>query len=669
MSDHTKTIIATKSITLNLANKGRIVANVTPAIASAIYTSSKIDLEPQKGAAVSLAMVWSFIELELNVPLSVASVIESLEYHLGRVRRLNKSLDIKGNGNNLLVVANYLNLIDYSEDKTTFTLSEKWNSLVLAKNVTLPAIGVLDDKFRLTAYVKGNKVKPSKLLKEAQQHLQATTYHVHNPMFNIVMEVRAKVALMPFGPQRIAMIQELDTYKYVFDGCQQLLSESILTSEYDADTRARLYHVACAGANPQASDLARSFYAHNTENFITRYELNEVGDGVIPKSEGGRFTESYLIFLDELGDCAGKNKFQDKKYLARVANNPVEFLFQTLCKSLSSNLADRQDCPKKPFTLVRMALDFMEFETTGRCDSRLGFGLDARCSGTQYFAILAGDAKMGEATGITTKRKQDTTDPYVMSADILREEFGYSFANRPFIKTPYMAVQYGGAANALLTSKDNIQNLHDAGITEPRKMAEVTDNCITAINQALGPKINNLKAVVQETIADMLTESGKTYMSYKHSDGFTVFKPAAPKIEVCPSFSIFLGSGEQTMHFGKKDASWKIQSKLPTVEEFVRTFMVNYIQGLDALVARTVIVEAKKAGLKSFTSIHDCFRTTLADAPKLKAVIARAYKIVFIDTDQHAHLMSIIKRPMMPSYTNIVTEEILNHEDSSYFCA
>ena len=104
-------------------------------------------------------------------------------------------------------------------------------------------------------------------------------------------------------------------------------------------------------------------------------------------------------------------------------------------------------------------------------------------------------------------------------------------------------------------------------------------------------------------------------------------------------------------------------------EEFVRTFMVNYIQGLDALVARTVIVHAKKAGLKSFTSIHDCFRTTLEDAPKLKAVIASAYKEVFIDTDQHAHLMSTINRPSMPQYKNIVTEEILNHEDSSYFCA
>lgn len=642
------------NITLNLANKSRIVANVTPAIASAIYTSSKVDMSPEKGAAISLAMVWAFIELELETEYPVISVIENLEHHLGRVRRLNKGLNIKGNGNNLLVVADYLNLISYSEDKTAFTLSRKWHDLVFIKKGVLPSVGILDDAERLTNYVKGGN-KPSKLLVEAQQHLQATTYHVHSPMYNILVELKAKVALMPFGPQRIAMIQEMDTYSYVFDGCSQIVGEAVLTSEYDADVRARLYHVACAGPNPQASDLARSVYAHNTKNFVDM-------------RQDGNYTESYSIFLQELDDCAGQGKFQTLKYLSRVAKHPIEFLFQTLCKSLSNNLEDRNNCPKKPFTLVRMAMDFMEFETTGKCDSRLGFGLDARCSGTQYFAILAGDARIGEATGITTKRKQDTTDPYVMSAKVLKAAHGYNFANRPFIKTPYMAVQYGGTKKALLTSKDNVQNLADAGVGLDN-YDTVAEHCIEAINQALGAKINNLKTVVQDTLSDILEESNKAYISYRHSDGFTVFKPAAPEVEVCPSFSIFLGSGEQTMYFGKKGGQWTVQSKLPTMEEYVRTFMVNYIQGLDALVARTVIVEAKKAGLDSFTSIHDCFRTTLADAPKLKAVIARAYEIVFIETDQHAHLMSIIKRPSMPSYTNIVTAEILYHKDSSYFCA
>jgi hypothetical protein len=276
---------------------------------------------------------------------------------------------------------------------------------------------------------------------------------------------------------------------------------------------------------------------------------------------------------------------------------------------------------------------------------------------------------MGEATGITTKKKSDTTDPYVMSAKILNNKFGHAFATRSFIKTPYMAVQYGGTEKALLTSRDNIQNLKDAGVT-PESMVDVAEDCVKAINEALGRKINNLKTIVQNTLSDILEEKGRAYITYRHTDGQSVFKPAAPKVEVCPSFSIFLGSGEQTMHFGKKDGMWTIQSKVPTAEEYVRTFMVNYIQGLDALVARTVIVHAKRVGLNSFTSIHDCFRTTLKDAPRLKAVIASAYKEVFIDNDQHEHLLNIIlKRPSMPKYTNIVTEEILNHTDSSYFCA
>ena len=667
----TSTITSNTSITLNLENKGRIVANVTPAVTAAIYTSSKIELNPHKSAGVALAIVWAFVELELNTEHYTVDVLPSLQYHLDRVRKLNKGIELGGNAKNLLVVAERLNLIKIDIDDTTmegqnfeyFTLTEKWNSLVLAKNVTLPCVGHIDDTERSTSYVKGGKSKPSPLLKEAIQHLQETEYHVHGDMLVILNEVMAKVKLMPFGPQRISMLQELETYSYVFSGCDQVVQEGILTSEYDADTRGRLYHVACAGANPQASDLARSLYAHNTENYVSMYENYEVGTG-----NGIEFTQQYLMFLDELDDCAGKNKFQTKEYLTRVANNPVEFLFQTLAKSLSTNLEDRQNCPKKPFTLVRMALDFVDFQTTGRCDSRLGFGLDARCSGTQYFAILAGDAVMGEATGITTKKKQDTTDPYVMSAEILSEKFNYNFATRAFIKTPYMAVQYGGSSKALLTSKDNIQNLKDAGVATT-DMAEVAEDCITAINEALGVKINNLKTTVQNTLEAILEEKGKDYISYRHSDGFNVFKPAAPKIEVCPSFSLFLGSGEQTMYFGKKEGQWTIQSKTPTAQEFVRTFMVNYIQGLDALVARTVIVHAKKAGLKSFTSIHDCFRTTLEDAPKLKQVIADAYNEVFIETDQHEHLMKILGRPSMPQYKNIVTREILDHVDSSYFCA
>ena len=522
--------------------------------------------------------------------------------------------------------------------------------------------GKFDDDNRLTNYVKGGKVKPSKLLKEAIQHLQATEYHVHGDMLNIIGQVIGRVKAMPMSDLRNSIMMELDGYGYILTGCETMKDEPILTSPYDADVRGRLYHEACAGANPQSSDLARSLYAHNVENFVSKYQTHAVETGA-----GVETTESYNMFLDELDDCAGGKKFQDSKYLMRVANNPIEFLFQSLKKSLSTDLATRQDCPKKPFTLVRMALDFADFENTGKCDSRLGFGLDARCSGTQYFAILAGDAEMGEATGITTKPKSETTDPYVMSAKKLLEKFGYDFASRSFIKTPYMAVQYGGGERALLTSKDNLQNLRDAGILS-NDMQQVAKDCIEAINEAMGVKINNLKTTVQDTLKVNLELAGKEYITYRHTDGLQVFKPAKPTIEVCPSFSLFLGAGKR-MHFGKAEGSWTVKAAQPTAEEYVRTFLVNYIQGLDALVARTVIVHAKKAGLKAFTSIHDCFRTTLLDAPKLKAVIASAYKEVFIDNDQHVHLMKILGRPVMPQYTPIVTEEILNHKDSSYFCA
>ena len=109
------------SITLNLENKAQIVANVTPAIASAIYTNSKLELNPHKGACVALAMVWSFVEFELDAAYNTVDVITNLEYYLDKVRRLNKSTNLKGSAENVLVVAEELNLVSYSEDNKLIT--------------------------------------------------------------------------------------------------------------------------------------------------------------------------------------------------------------------------------------------------------------------------------------------------------------------------------------------------------------------------------------------------------------------------------------------------------------------------------------------------------------------------------------------------------------------
>lgn len=642
-----------KSITLNKLATKRIVANVVPTLASKIVNSSSISLPPHKAALISLTIVNTFVELELNADYCLEDIVELAEFHLGKVRKLNQTLvELKGNGNNVIKVAESLGLVDLREiphgTTTLLTLSKKWNELVLVPECSLPFIGKMEDEDRLTNYVKGGKVKPSKLLKQTIQHLQETTYHVEAPVLDIIKQVRGRVQAMDMCPTRDIMMANFEDYGYVIKGCEDVVAHNVLTSEYDADTRGRLYHIACAGANPQSSDMARALYSHNVENTVLKTD------------------PAYGMFMAELEDICGPAKYMTAKALRHIANNPVDSMFNILTRMSNADPAIRRDVPKKPWTLLRMAKDWCTFEDTGKCDSRLGYGLDAKCSGTQYFAIVAGCAELGEATGLTTKPQHETTDPYVRSANILRDK-GVMWASRAYIKTPYMAIQYGGSMKALMNSKDNIVNMQDVGIT-PDKFEEVCGMTIDAIETALGTKIANLIEVVQNTLKAKLDAESKAFITYKHTDGQKVFKPAAPRIEVCPAFSIYLGGRGNRIYFGKDQGMWEVKSKTPTAEEYVRTFMVNYIQGLDALVARTVSKYAKLAGLQAFTSIHDCFRTTLADAPKMKDVIAKAYKECFIDNDQHLNLMAMLDRPAMAGYKNIVTEEILNHKNSFYFC-
>jgi len=165
-----------------------------------------------------------------------------------------------------------------------------------------------------------------------------------------------------------------------------------------------------------------------------------------------------------------------------------------------------------------------------------------------------------------------------------------------------------------------------------------------------------------------LEESGKAFLTYKHTDGLTVLKPCFPSEDICDAFSIRV-DGTTRVIFGQQQEGkpWTIRQTKPTAEEFIRTFVVNFIQGIDALVARTVAVHAKRAGLRGYTSIHDCFRVCLADAPKLMKVIRSAYKEVFVDNNQFENLSKQLGGIEM-FQTNIVTNELLDSEHAYYFC-
>ena len=625
-----------------------VVKSVVPSITSAIYRAKETQsyMQPQTCAIAALAifhMMTSFTRDDVVPAIAMVSLAEASIKKANSTNNDLKQYHYVDPSINLIELAKHLGYVSIAEDKS-FTMTERWIELVSTKETCTPLTEAVSELNRRKPFIKGGKRKPSKLMTECIDFLQSTEYHVDAPMVDIVGDVLN----MTHGDIPAVIQQEL----HVWNNARNMVREDVLFSDYFADNRGRLYHVACAGPNPQSSDFARSLYSHNIENIVKKDSA------------------AYQMFMAELYDISG-GKWTEARMLTRVAQNPAGALAHMLRSG---------DAPKKPFTYIRLALDWFKFETTGECDSRVGFGLDAKCSGTQYLAFIAGNMTMAQATGLVNSESK-ASDPYQLSlvelmkllekssmnpSDEIKAQYFNPKDGRNFIKTPYMAVQYGGGNKALTGNKDFVTTV--AAIFGADKVDAFAELTVEAVKAALGEKINMFIAKVREAVANKCEAESKLYIDYRHTDGQVVHKPCYPSREICDAFSIRVDSTTRVI-FGQQNEGkpWMIRETQPTAEEFVRTFVVNYIQGIDALVARTVAKYAKKAGLRGFTSIHDCFRCCLADAPLMMDVIRQAYVEIFVKNNQFEALAKQIGGIDM-FHTNIVTEELLMSEHAYYFC-
>lgn len=629
------------------------IKSVVPAITSAVFRAKakQAYMAPQTCAIASLAIFNLMHTFVRGDEVPVDDMVRLADNCIEKANSYNNDLKpfhYADSPLHLVGLAKHLGFISLSEDKT-FSMTQRWVELVSTKETCTPFVVPVTDETRRKPYIKGGKRKPSKTMRTAIDFLQSTEYHVDNNMVAIVSELLAQSRQIP-----AVIEQEL----FVWNSASNMVAEDVLFSDYFADNRGRLYHTACAGPNPQSSDFARSLYSHNVENFVNK--LNE----------DGSTTAAYNMFMAELEDISG-GKWTTAKVLTFVAQNPV----RSLNKMLTTG-----DAPKKPFTYIRLALDWFQFETTGACDSRVGFGLDAKCSGTQYLAFIAGNMEMAQATGLVTSNTK-ASDPYQLSliqlikllekssikpSATIMEQYLNPKDGRNFIKTPYMAIQYGGGVGALTGSKDFCEGA--AKIVGENNIDLFAELCVAAIKAALGDKINMFIEQSAVAVREKCEKEGRVYLDYKHTDGQVVHKPCYPAEEVCDAFSIRVGGKERIIFGNVNDGKpWVIRSTEPTLDEFVRTFNVNFIQGIDALVARTVAKYAKQEGLRGFTSIHDCFRCCLADAPQMMDIIRKAYIEIFVKNNQFENLSKQIGGINM-FHKNIVTEELLNNEHAYYFC-
>jgi hypothetical protein len=503
-----------------------------------------------------------------------------------------------------------------------FYVSQKFYDACYVSEKTAPLTTMIDDTNRRVSQVKGGKVKPSKLLDKAMRYLEATPFSADMDMTTIINLVKSQTP-------------ELAIWKDVkgsMNGINDMEAGVDYYSEQKADKRGRMYHVAHAGTNPQGDDYNRSIYKLNVESIVTKD------------------SEAYTFFMNELEEAAGKDpKYMSTEYLMRVGKSPVRAL-KTFLESAGVD---------SPFMYVRLARYFVTFEETGECDVRVPMGLDAKCSGTQILAILAGNKQLLEATGFTMKK---VFDPYALCAI----QMDMAGIDRNAMKTPYMAIQYGGGKKALTEQKDYMKVMFDAGIEDSEEAANIT---IEAVKRVLGKKIIGLQEYMAEQVAAIMEANGKSNVVYTHIDGQIVDLVVCGKVELTATFTSIRYTQNTIISFGSqlKNTGLTVSDKTPSADEYARTFMVNYIQGIDALIARTVAALAKDAGIEGYVSIHDCFRTALKDTPKLKALICRAYEIIFVENDPIAHLCSQLNIDM-PLVSRELTSDMIYNKEAYFFC-
>ncbi|WJM88677.1 hypothetical protein QDY63_14840 [Pseudomonas brenneri] len=503
-----------------------------------------------------------------------------------------------------------------------FYVSQKFYDACYVSEKTAPLTTMIDDTNRRVSQVKGGKVKPSKLLDKAMRFLEATPFSADMDMTTIINLVKSQTP-------------ELSIWKDVkgsMNGINEMEADVNYYSEQKADKRGRMYHVAHAGTNPQGDDYNRSIYKLNVESIVTKG------------------SEAYTFFMNELEEAAGKDpKYMATDYLMRVGKSPVRAL-KTFLESAGVD---------SPFMYVRLARYFVTFEETGECDVRVPMGLDAKCSGTQILAILAGNKQLLEATGFTMKK---VFDPYALCAI----QMDMAGIDRNAMKTPYMAIQYGGGVTALVNQKDYMKVMFDAGIEDSEEAANIT---IEAVKRVLGNKIIGLQDYMSEQVAAIMENTGKTNVVYTHIDGQIVDLVVCGKVELTATFTSIRYTQNTIISFGSqlKNTGLTVSDKTPSADEYARTFMVNYIQGIDALIARTVAALAKDAGIEGYVSIHDCFRTSLKDTPKLKALICKAYEMIFVENDPIAHLCSQLNIDM-PMVSRELTSDMIYNKEAYFFC-
>lgn len=453
-------------------------------------------------------------------------------------------------------------------------------------------------KFPLMGLEKGQLKQASGLAVEAIHAQESSEFTVDQFMLDLINRVQPELDKLGGDFE--------DKEPYVLAGCNRMNSELAYTSEFKFDNRLRSYQAACHGPNGQASDRSRALM--NLHGVTTDYNVEQV-------------TKVIMAEVEDMVSVKGETL---DKFLASAIENPARLAYQQLKSPKSSRAI------QKVWSFIKAANILGELAQGNKPYIGMAVGLDAKCSGPQYGALMVHDENVSAACGFTLE--QGLEDAYQRCIAIL-DQSAFNGMSRNGIKKTFMGVFYGQGWAAFT----DIKQLRKDDQDELVEMllagnSYVSDDRAKEFHKLVTSSFGKQMVWVRNQVAKFnnniegrmghhMPDGAKVQMNYKVKNN--IHGEVVDMDTICPDVLVSINGKEF------KFINMALKTKEIDSNNFVRTAFVNMIQAVDALIARLIVVHLKRLGAQHIVAVHDCFRVNVTEMHLLEQAIKNAYMDVF----------------------------------------
>ncbi|MGF2531517.1 hypothetical protein, partial [Ralstonia pseudosolanacearum] len=212
--------------------------SVVPSIAALVYRAKEKQnyMEPQTCALAALSIFHMMTTFTRDDVIPAIAMVELATSAIKKANSSNndmKQFHYVDPSINLIGLAKHFGFVTMNEDKS-FQMTDAWVELVTTKDTSIPFTSPVTAESRRKPYVKGGKVKPSKLLKNTIEFLQATEYHVDAQMVAVIKKM---LEMKQFAGEIMPLAVKQE--EHVWNAALNMVAQDTLFSDYFADNRGR----------------------------------------------------------------------------------------------------------------------------------------------------------------------------------------------------------------------------------------------------------------------------------------------------------------------------------------------------------------------------------------------------------------------------------------------